>query len=350
MQRIMKRKKSLTPKSTKTDAQGPKPIDYDVAKLNQYGAKKFRPLTSLKTLAVSWDNRLVYTSGYDVEHIIVLDLHRPRFVQNLKHHSDCVFTVSVDAGKRLLMSGGRDKRVVFWRVRVCERGLVQSHEFASEFRESPDFVMTVRIARNRNRAFALNQSSRVYEFETDKFRMLRWFPGFKYYFNDQYIALDWPAGSLFGASCSESQTFRRLRLSGLKTMAHFLDCRNMLHCFGVFNRRQLAVCGTYNGRLVLVGLKSFRLVADYQVCASESTVHAVAVSAKEDLVFAGTRNRLVVASRVGPVGKLIYLYKLDMKDFDVESLYLSPDDRKLTVGGGSSLRILSVADKLQNCL
>ena len=319
-------------------------LTYNASQLKKYGAKTFKPLSSMKTLEISFDNKIIYTSGYDVEHIIMLDLNKKKFIGNLKGHTDCVFSVHLNRKTNMLMSGGRDTRVIFWKISKVKEET--KHQIVRKWGNSKNFIMTVRFTEDGSRAFALNQSFKIFEFRTSDFNMVKSYEGFKYYFNDHYFDVNVNGTNLYGAHSSSPNFLKIEQIKKKRQRIEFFPKIYEINSVKFMKKSRIICSGDVKGGISFLSLMSRKFIRNLRVSNSHKSLCSLAFNKKETLVFAATLRKSVFIFKIDSQNKISRLTNQICLDYSVECVKVSPDSKKLLIGGQSMVKVYPLVDKI----
>jgi WD40 repeat protein len=313
----------------------------DLSNLKKLGSSEDKPLSTLKTLEISIDNKLIYASGYDVEHVIVIDIKTLKFKEFLKHHTDCVFCLATDANKKILVTGGRDRKMAFWKIKTLRGGGLK-HEYVTNYTLCNEYVLTIRIAKSANKIFALFQNNFIYEFDSKTFSHVNQYKNFYNYFNDSYFAVNALGTSLFGSFGSNSNVYHYKRLrKNKKRGSIFYDFLSQVSSFDIMENLSLVVMGSSDGILRVFDLKTNKMI--FKLKQKEERIYNISVSAKKNLIALSCESSMVILYKVYPNKQIKYQTTVILKNISaVEGISFSLDGETLVAGGGGNVSVFEV--------
>jgi WD40 repeat protein len=318
-----------------------KELEYNLANMVNLGARENKPLSTLKTIELSIDNNLIYTSGYDVEHIVVLNLHSLQFLEYLKCHTDCIFCIASDANKNILVAGGRDKKVSFWKVRKYKKKKKLTHEFITEFTECKDYVLSIKISKFSNKIFALFQNNIIYEFDSDEFKVKNQYRSFYNYFNDSYFTVSGHGTKLIGSLGPDNKVFQSLTINSKKICYNFYSTETQCSAFDYLPKNDINLIGNYNGNTYAKNEKNGK----FMLVKREPSAGIINIShnSKENLFFISQREDSILIFGINKQRKVSMLNKIKTGIMmSIESIEVSYDDKKLVAGGSNHLIVFSL--------
>jgi WD40 repeat protein len=324
-------------------SESPEILTYKVSKYIDYGATKNHSLSILKALAVSSKNEFIYTSGYDTDKIAVLSLKKLEFVEYLHEHSDCVFTVAVDEKKRLLVSAGRDHKVIFWKFQISP-GKAGNHSVQKTYTNLGAFVTTVKIARDADYVFALQNDGHIFRYNSTTFAFLGKIKGFKYSFTQNYLDVTPDGNTLLGALKEDSSNLVSLR-TRYQNRYQIKRVSKGLNSFKVIDRRALFLAGSSKGLLCGVNRKNNKICFRVQVKEElNSNVQAIDSNSKGNLVFACSFENYVNVLRIESNNKMTRMVNIKVEIKPIVALCLSQNEEEIVFGGDSDLKIYPLKD------
>ena len=327
-------KQDPTSASTKPN---PYPISYKVSNYSNYGAKTNSPLSILKALAVCSTHQLVYTSGYDTPHIAVLRTNTPAFVEYLEGHTDCVFSLAVDEDKKLLVSGGRDQRLIFWRIgpSAAKPG---NHVVLKTCSDLGSFVTTVRIARTGDFALALQNDGKIFKYSTKSFELIGTFEKFGYSFAQNYFDVSNDSATIFGVIRYQTKVFRSVKTkpSQRSFFKEFPDCIISFKSHGAVDYLFFA---DEKGSLFGLNLRTYKLFFRVKLEPKGSSKGLSIEVTRGNLLYVGSAINMVYIFRLEHTGRLTRLQKLKTGLASVIANYISRDGKTIAFGGGNTLEV-----------
>ena len=360
-------KKSEDPKELPEPEELPKPeksqvslktnsnllVQYNLGTVSNYGAKTNVPATIIKTVEISQDNKLVYASGYDCKHIIVLKIEEPKFVEYLIKHTDCVFCVKINPKKDLLMSGGRDHRVVFWRVIKKKNGEVKDHKVLKEITTYQHFVMSVRFSGDGEKAFALFQDNNIYQFDTDEFNVVRTYTGFHNFFNDKYFDVSDNGSRIFGFANTNNNSFKSIRYKQETPRYKMGGKESPLTTCNFVKKFDFIIYGDNLQKIFFLDIRIWKNRRIYKQniigAAQNSTIN---VSPNQDVIYVGGHNRQTsfLVFKITDNRRVFHWKSITDITHLVEASALSQCGRFLAIGGDANVTIMDSELPFSVCL
>ena len=313
-------------------------LNYELSNISKYGAETNKPLSTLKTLEISYDNNLIYTSGYDVEHLIVLEINELKFREYLKHHTDCIFCVATCPWKKILVTGGRDRKIAFWKIEEKDHK-ISEHLFVREYSECREYVLSIKIPEKADSVFALFQSNLIFEFDSNNFNFLRKFSNFYNYFNDSFFTTNSTGDTLVGSLGSNSQTCQFIRFREKRKKLHFFHCLDHQNCaFDFLPKSNLLVVGTTFGVFFVFDMRTMKQI--FKTIKTDHRIYNFTHNTEENMIFLAQDSGIVKIFRIGEGRKISFSKEIKSSKIScVEAIEFSRDQKHLIIGGGCHVEV-----------
>ena len=315
-----------------------KEFEFDIPKYTIYSENENFRVYSIKTIWLAFNNTFIFCSGYESKYIIVFNLQKKQFTKFLKGHQDTVFSIAIEEKHNLMVSGGRDRHVLFWEITEYDDNKL-SYKIKHRYTQSIEYIVNVRIVPGTTRVFALNRAYTIFEFD-ETFKIKSKYKGFYCYFRNYFFQIHSKRKQIYGIMSNAPHLFHTLTIEQSKRKSNIMNLSKNVSSIKVLERNRLAVCGNNSAQIFFISLKSKKQIFRFEKYNTESFRPAGCIdcSANENYLFIGVKNDLISIFKVNANKTINEISTIDFTHLsNIDSLFYSDEDSNLLVGDGKKL-------------